>query len=425
MIISDTDSIFEDVTSTSRNALCVACKGSRMYCGKRSCPVLLRFYSSVRTEPLLDTLNLEGSSPPSIFVGRMGWPKVYVGPMVPPIRGDTSLLDSPERWGKATIEDIINYRMQLVRGMYRTHVEDVITGGRIVDLTREIALCSSPTDAETHFSRRPRSRLVLSDSVQPMGPSAPLRKLDLDTLKIDRRLDKAYSDGDLKAKDAVISLFDQSVSVTKVQRAFSAGAFGIEKNRRFVPTRWSITAVDDIIGKNLREDVKKHPLINEFRVYESFRLDNRWIVLMMPMSWKYELMEAWYPDTVWNPRGKRIVILSDSEGYEGRSTYAEIGGCYYAARLAVGEHLDETRRQARTVILREAHPGYILPVGVWNVRENVRNALAQRPFKFDTLRGALVHVGKRMSIPVKRWIKNSSLLKDALYQRRLEDFVMS
>ncbi|MFQ5884267.1 MAG: Nre family DNA repair protein [Thermoplasmata archaeon] len=396
-----------------------------MYCGKRSCPVLLRFYSSVRTEPLLDTLNIEGSSPPSVFVGRMGWPKVYVGPMVPPIRGDTSLLDSPERWGGATIEDIINYRVQLVRGMYRTHVEDVSTGGRIVDLTREIALCESPTDAETYFSRRPRSRLVLSDSVQPMGPSAPLRKLDLDTLKIDRRLDKAYSDGDLKAKDAVLSLFDQEVSVTKVQRAFSAGAFGIKKNRRFVPTRWSITAVDDIVGKNLREEVKEHPLINEFRIYESFRLDNRWIVLMMPMSWKYELMEAWYPDTVWNPRGRRIVILSDCEGYKGRSTYAEIGGCYYAARLAVGEHLNKTRRQARTVILREAHPGYILPVGVWNVRENVRNALSQRPYEFDTLREALTHVGKRMSIPVKRWIKNSSLLKDALYQRKLEDFVMS
>lgn len=425
MVISDLDAIFEDVTTSKRNALCVACKGSRMYCGKRSCPVLLRFYSSVRTEPLIDTLNLEGSSPPSIFVGRMGWPKVYVGPMVPPIQGDTSLLDAPERWGEATIEDIINYRMQLVRGMYRTHVMDVDSGGRIVDLTREIALCSGPTDAETHFTRRPRNQLVLNDSVQPMGPSAPLKKLDLDSLKIDRKLDRAYSDGDLKAKDAVISLYDQEVSVTRVQRAFSAGAFGIEKNRRLVPTRWSITAVDDIVGKDLREEVKNYSLINDFRIYESFRLDNRWIVLMMPMSWKYELMEAWYPETVWNPRGKRIVILSDSEGYKGRSTYAEIGGCYYAARLAVGEHLNRIRRQARTVVLREAHPGYILPVGVWNVRENVRNALSHEPFKFGTLREALAHIGERMSIPVKRWIKNSSLLKDALYQRRLEDFVMS
>lgn len=422
-MIADRDSIFEDVTSSRRSALCALCKGSRMYCGKRSCPVLVRFYSLARTQPSIDALSLEGSSPPSIFVGRFGWPKVCVGPMVPPVLGDTSILDSPESWGDATIEDIVSYRMQLVRGMYRTHVRDVSCGGRIVDLTREIALCKDSIDTETYFKKKPKHSIVLDDSIQPMGPSAPLRKLRIDSLRIDRRLDKAYSDGDLRARDAVVSLYDQDVTVTKIQRAFSAGSFGIERNRRFVPTRWSITAVDDIIGKDLREEVKNHPLINEFRIYESYRLDNRWIVLMMPMSWKYELMEAWYPETVWNPRGKRIVILSDSEGYGGRSEYADIGGCYYAARLAVGEHLSRIRKQAATVILREAHPGYILPVGVWNVRENVRNALSREPLRFDTLRGALGYIDRKMSIPVRRWIRNSTLLKDALYQRRLEDFV--
>ncbi|MCK4367013.1 MAG: hypothetical protein KAW84_03600, partial [Thermoplasmata archaeon] len=96
--------------------------------------------------------------------------------------------------------------------------------------------------------------------------------------------------------------------------------------------------------------------------------------------------------------------------------------CYYAARLAVCESLVAERRQASTVILREAHPGYILPVGVWNVRENVRNALRQPRESFDSLRSALFYISKRMAIPIKRWIRNSHLLKDMLYQRRLEDF---
>ncbi len=355
----------------------------------------------------------------------MGYPKVFVGPMVPPTHGDTSLLDSPELWGGASIEDIVNYRMQLVRGMYKTNVHDVNCGGRIVDMTREISLCRESPDTEALFTKRPTSRLVLDDSVQPMGPSAPLKSMDLGTLKIDHRLDRAYSDGDLKASEAVISLHDQRIPVTRINRAFSAGVFGIEKNRRFVPTRWSITAVDDIVGKELREEVKTYPLINEFSIYESWRLDNRFLILMMPMSWKYELMEAWYPETVWNPRGNRIVIYASYEGYKGRSKYAEIGGCYYAARLAVGEHLTGIRRQAAICIMREAHPGYILPVGVWNVRENVRNALTKDPRKFDTLREALDYSSTRLAIPVSRWIKNSSLLKDALYQKRLEDFLVA
>ncbi len=425
MSLPDRDVIFEDATSSRRDALCVACKGSKMLCGKRSCPVVMRFYSKARTEPLIDTLHLEGSSPPSIFVGRMGYPKVFVGPMVPPTHGDTSMLDSPELWSEASIEDIVNYRMQLVRGMYKTNVHDVNCGGRIVDMTREISLCRESPDTEALFTKKPTSRLVLDDSVQPMGPSAPLRAMDLGTLKIDHRLDRAYSDGDLKAAEAVVSLHDQKIPVTRINRAFSAGAFGIEKNRRFVPTRWSITAVDDIVGKELREEVKTYPIINEFRIYESWRLDNRFLILMMPMSWKYELMEAWYPETVWNPRGNRIVIYASYEGYKGRSKYAEIGGCYYAARLAVGEHLTNIRRQAAICIMREAHPGYIMPVGVWNVRENVRNALSKDPRRFDTLREALDYSSTRLAIPVGRWIKNSSLLKDALYQKRLEDFLVA
>ncbi|MCJ2512357.1 MAG: hypothetical protein LN409_03260, partial [Candidatus Thermoplasmatota archaeon] len=185
----------------------------------------------------------------------------------------------------------------------------------------------------------------------------------------------------------------------------------------------SISAVDDITGKELREVVKTFGTIDDYRIYWSSRLDNRWAVLMMPTNWRYELIEAWYPETVWNPaKNSRILLINDWEGYEGRTTYADIGGCYYAARLAVCESLVAERRQASTVILREAHPGYILPVGVWNVRENVRNALRQTYESFDSLRSALFYISKRMAIPVKRWIRNSHLLKDRLYQRRLEDF---
>ncbi|MEM3049808.1 MAG: hypothetical protein QXT42_03680, partial [Thermoplasmata archaeon] len=117
----------------------------------------------------------------------------------------------------------------------------------------------------------------------------------------------------------------------------------------------------------------------------------------------------------------RIAIMGDHEYYEGRTTYASIGGCYYAARMAVNELLQRERRQAGVTILREAHPGYILPVGVWNVRENVRAALRTQPHKFGTLKEALAHISSIMDIPVSRWIRNSSLLKDALYQRRLDE----
>jgi len=144
--------------------------------------------------------------------------------------------------------------------------------------------------------------------------------------------------------------------------------------------------------------------------------------LMLPQAWSYEAMEAWYPGTIWNPTGKNVMIYGDWEGFERRTTYASIGGCYYAARLAVCELLEKERRQATVIVLREAHPGYIMPVGVWQVRENVRNAMRQAPFKFKTLDEALMHVSNQFKIPLSRWIQNSRLLQDALYQKRLTEY---
>jgi hypothetical protein len=88
----------------------------------------------------------------------------------------------------------------------------------------------------------------------------------------------------------------------------------------------------------------------------------------------------------------------------------------------VCELLEKERRQATVIVLREAHPGYIMPVGVWQVRENVRNAMRQTPSKFRTLDEALVHISHQFQIPLSRWIQTSRLLQDALYQKKLTEY---
>jgi DNA repair protein NreA len=415
--------LFDDETRAAiSSGLCIQCRGAKLLCGKARCPILVRWDSMMKTAPMIDRVDLDGSSPPGVFVGRFGYPKVFVGPLVPPVHGDTRILDSPEEWVGHPMEDIVRFRSTLVRGMHRVHVRDVDRGGRIVDRTRELALGTDPADVEASFARKPRGRVVLDDNVQPFGPSAPLRGLDLGNVRVDYHLERASGDTDLRAKDAVLDLFGRGLPVSKIQRAFSVGAFGIEKNRRFVPTRWSITAVDDTIGKELRESVKGNPLINEIRVYEAIGFDDRFLVVMLPRPWRYELIEAWYPNTLWNPLGRDIVMFGDREGFEGRTTYASIGGCYYAARLAVGEALSREGRQAATVILRETHPGYIMPVGVWNVREHVRAALLRRPRWFSTMKETLGHLASRLDIPMERYVRTSEVLRHILYQRTFDDY---
>ncbi len=410
-----------EIKFVEKDSRCIICKGSKFLCGKVRCPILVRIYAQLKFKPVLEKEEIEGSSPPDIFIGRIGYPYVYIGPLIPPLKGNTSILSCPELWQGKNIDEIVELRLQLVRGKYRTHVKNF--EGKIVELTREIALSKSSVESEAEFRRKPSGTIVLDDEVQPFGPSAPLKNFSIGSMKTDQKIEKAYSDTDLKASEAVFWLYKKGVLISRIQRAFSAGLFGIEKQRKFVPTRWSITAVDSIISQKLLEQVKTFPLINEFRVYEHEALDNKWIVLMIPDYWSYELIEAWYPKTVWNPAGKETIIYSDSEGFEGRTTYPSIGGCYLASRLSVSEKLVEEKRQAAVIVLREIHPGYILPVGVWNVRLNVKETLKNKPLKFDKMEDALKYISTKLNIPLKVWIKNSHLLRRLLYQKRLLDFI--
>jgi hypothetical protein len=423
-LASDINYDEEHLVSTAKgNSLCAICKGGKFLCGKTRCPLVVRFGSYFRSSQLLQSTDLDGACPPGVFVGRIGYPYVYAGPLVPPIHEDTSQYDLPEVWFGKSIDEIVGFRSMLVRGKHRVHVTKFEDAGKIMDQTIDLALSVSPVDVELVLKKKPTSALVIDDQVQPFGPSAPLKHMSISNPKWDHHIQNAYFDDDLLASDAVTTLFDKGTVVTKIQRAFSVGAFGVKKQRRLVPTRWSITAVDSIISKEMMEKIKEYPEINDYRIYESVYLDNRFEILMMPREWSYEAMEAWYPGTAWNQTGSDVMLYSDAEDYNGRTTYASIGGCYYAARLAIGELLTKERRQASVVVLREAHPDYIMPVGVWQVRENVRNALRQKPFRYNTLKEALIHISKRFDIPIGQWIDRSVLLKKTLFQKRLTDYL--
>ncbi|MCW3997501.1 MAG: Nre family DNA repair protein [Candidatus Bathyarchaeota archaeon] len=410
-------------TKVSKNGLCIKCKGSRYLCGKTRCPLLLRVNYFLKTIPLISSKEISGVSPPSIFIGRIGYPNVYAGPLVPPIHEDTSIYDLPEKWFGRPIDQIVGFRSLLVRGKKRIHVNKFTEAGKIFEKTLELALADKSVETELKFSKKPKGSIFLDSNVQPFGPSAVIKKFHVGNTRFDNRLEKAYYDTDLKSAQAVLDLYSNGVNVTKIQKAFSVGAFGIKKNRRLVPTRWSITAVDDIISKNLVDRVKRYPIINEFRIYESTYLDNIFQILMLPSAWSYESMEAWYPGTVWNQNGEKTVIFSDYENYNGRSKYAKIGGCYYSARLAVCEQLIKEKRQATAIVLREIHPGYIMPIGVWQVRENVRNAMKQKPQLFKSLNDCLKFVRNKLEIPITQWIIQGELLKRSLYQKKISEFL--
>ena len=385
-------------------------------------PALLRYYYRLKMMPLTSKMELVGSSPTDLFIGRFGYPYVNIGPLVPPEFGDTTILSTPERWLNMNIDDIVNMRSKLVRGLYRTKVQNV-EHGRMEELVRDLALAEKSAEAEITFANKPFVKMTLKDEVEPFCPSAKMKKFDLYNMKAEKKVEKLYSDTDAKSKTAMIELYDKGIPISKIQRGLSAGLFGLGTRRKFVPTRWSITAVDDTISKNNLEEVKSYDPLDSIHAYYNNALDNRWLIFLIPGNWQYESIEAWYPKTVWNEDGINISIFGSYEQYTGRKTYAEIGGCYYSGRLAITEKLQMLKKQAVALILREVHDGYIMPVGVWNVREHVRETLQTKPMELHSTREMFEYVKSKLDIKISDWINNSVILKDIISQRRMMDYL--
>ena len=405
-----------------KNGLCNLCKGTKKLCGKERCPLMVKFYSQRRYLPNIKTKDLAGSSPPAVFVGHYGYPKVEIGPLLPMEFGDTRLMDTPEMWVGKDIDEIADLRFRLVRGKYRIDATDFEKSGRIVDSVQEIALTEKSIDVETSFDKKPTGRLVLDDTVQPFGPSGRMESMRLGNGRFERNLERSFYDTDLKAADAVISAYRNGTMVSEIEKAFSVGTMGVRRNRRFVPTRWSITAVDDIIGKDLVSQLRMLDTVGEYRLYRWDQLDNRWCVILLPCAWRFEMIEAWYPRTSWNPSSSHIDITPDHEDFNGKRGYAAMGGSYYAARLAVAEHLLAEGHSAGVIVLREIHPGYDIPLGVWNIRENVRAAMAEQPIVSETLDGLWPFVDSYMDMKHRSWRDSSDVLKEWRLQRRLDEF---
>ncbi|WJI09240.1 hypothetical protein FGU46_03580 [Methanobacterium sp. CWC-01] len=354
---------------------------------------------------------LDGTTPPSVFIGSWNYPKVYAGPMITPMEGDTTIMDTPESWiaNQKTQEDIIGYRLNLVRGKQLVGVKDLENG--LVEKLQEISLSSNSIDSEAEFGGKPRG-VSFSDQHPPHGPSALIEKFDIESVRWDRELEKVYYDTDLLAREAVMNLHQDDIPFSQIQKAFSVGTMGIEKRRRLVPTRWSITACDSTIGDQLLKEVKYHETVDKCRVHEFASLNNYYAVILLPTPWQYEWMEAFL-----HVLGREQIIFSDYEYYNGKKEYSRVGGCYYTCKMAVLEALAREKRQAGVIVLREAYSGYV-PLGVFNVRENIRNAMEQPFLEFEDIKSSLNYVDTKLKLSVEKFIEQSDLLQDILRSRQ-------
>ncbi|MDP2796344.1 MAG: hypothetical protein Q8N94_02380 [Methanoregula sp.] len=375
---------------------CAECKGKGL-CGLPRCPIMSRFHAQLAIKPGMD---FQGSSP-SVFIGSFGYPDVQGGPL---LINDS---DNPPDWINRNLgmEDIVSIRARTIRGNSGLHA--------VAGNLQEIAISSIPLDVDVLFSKPVAFSLNFDGTVAPVGLTGPVKHMDvIGSARVERAVDRITSDSDMMATDACVALMDADIDVYQITKLMTAGLLG--KRRKFVPTRWAITAVDDTLSIELKKEIARFPPLEEIRLFDGECYGNRIVCILVPGNWKYEMIECWGKRTLW--AGDEEVIVQDREGMN-KKGYSPISGAYYSARLAACEYLKGVRRCARVIIIRSISSDYWAPLGTWVIREATRKAMNAPSTLYPSIDAAVMQATHILGSD--RWLGHSTLIPELKTQRTL------
>ena len=368
-------------------------------------------------------------SPPSVFIGsRLKYPEINVGILSPLEKDENAwVYDDAKYWAENNFEinQVLHLRNSLLNSRFRTKVTDARMNKKFMDLIKDVAISSKPVEVEIELKNRIRSGNEKDKILTPLGMSANFDKAKIiGNVQINRHLDKILND-ELKVSDSMKILYENNFDEYSLSKILSVGVLGLKKDRRLVPTRWSITASDDILGKQLLKKVRDYKWLEDYELFYEEFMGNQYLILMFPNIWSFELFELYFPGSSWNPSAE-IKASTDFEGFDGRTKYAfNTAGGYYAARLPILKYLDSIKKQASVVVIRIETPSYWASLGVWVVRESVKKALNKK-IKFSSKK-ELLDSAKGISkikyqFDTENIFKTSKLIRSINLQRNLTEY---
>lgn len=340
-------------------------------------------YQDIKKISKIDTI-----SPPSIFIGsKLRYPNVNVGILSPVEKQENAwLYDDCKYWANNNfqIQDVLKLRDSLLNSRFLSQVKNTQLNKRFLNITKEIAIASKPVDLEIELKRKLNIDRKKDKIATQIGLKAQLKKAKITSnVKIHQKVDKIIND-EIKTTEAIKYLYKNNFNEYTLQKILSIGVMGLEKNKKLVPTRWSITATDDTIGKQLLKQIKEYKWIENHEFFFREFMGNQYLIMLFPNIWSYELFEIYFPGSSWN-QSTELKASTDLENFHGRKTYAfNTAGGYYATRLPILEYLNNIKRQASVLVIRLETPSYWASLGVWVVRESVRKALDKKAIKFNS-----------------------------------------
>lgn len=382
-----------------------------------------------RNKNLRNISKLDSNSPPSVFIGsKLRYPLVNVGILSPLERDENAwIYDDAKYWANNDfqINDVLKLRDNLLNSRFQSNVSDSRTNNKFVQIAQEIAIASQPVDLEIELKHKLDFKRSTDRVLTTNGMRGRLKEAKITgNVKVNQNVDKVIND-EIKSTEGMEILYKKGFNEYTLNKILSVGVLGLKKNKKLVPTRWSITATDDTLGKVLLKKIRDYPIIENQELFFGEFLGNQYLILLFPDVWSYELFELYLPKSSWNPSDE-VKASTDLEGFHGRTEYVSAtAGGYYASRLPIIEYLNSIKRQASVLVIRLETASYWAALGVWVVRESVRKALMNK-MKFsddNELTQSAKKIGKiKYNFDISEILKKSKLLNQIKTQQKLNNW---
>ena len=370
----------------------------------------LEFYKEIKKyqSKLKPSKEIEGYASAAI-VGEQNYPnpKIY---NVSTGQKDNSFFKTNEVV-KKDYSDIVKLKAQNILGN-TNNIYIKKTNTRIITEINDVYKARKPAQFESQFDKELKfNKPILNKLSGVLGTQNELINVELtENASTSKQIEK-YTDDDIKARQAIINLYEKGIPESQIINLLGLGNFGIQLNRKVVPTRWSISAYDVAIEKHLHSIITKHNPINQYEVYYAKDKGNEFVIVLAPDGYTFENLE--FGDE-WNG--------SDYVGHNNKLPYQtpNTAGGFYASKVAIFEHLRKRKKQAQIYCIRLIE-GYDIPLGVVFVRETIRQAMTNQIFKTSNFQTLKKYLLENHTQHYKQLI-NSKTLQENKTQKKLKDY---
>lgn len=371
----------------------------------------IEFYNEIKKfqATLKPTKELEGYASGSI-VGEKNYPNLKVHSISNNAKSNSYFNTS--QIVKKDYTEIFKLKAKNILGstqnIYAKSVDD-----KIKKELEDIYKSKKPIEFNSTFEKELKFDKIIVNKVSGIaGSKNSIKNINATQNTSTSKQIEKYASEDIKSQKAVIDLYERGINEHQIINLLSFGTFGMQLNKKLVPTRWSISAYDSIIEKHLFKKIINYKIQNYYEIFHKKDKGNSFVIITFPDNYSAEIIETW-----------DNIVESDYANYQNKLDKKEpsTAGGYYATKLPIFEYLNSKKKQAGFISIRIIED-YDIPLGVVFVRETVRDALKNKLFKCTTKEELIEYLIKNFSKHFKYYL-NSKYLKEKRKQKRLNEFL--